>query len=156
MLVGWWLLLVVLVILVFFGDFWVFFLMIFDGFQHLFSNLALILVMPHRKVSWHEQFPEKSIFITPVGNSGSNPHNPYGHLVVKNGKFRKKQPFFDTNTDQTKKTFFWQNMPPGISGNTKLAKHFFKSSVFLKKILKKGRRSIQFYSYAKELCSLEY
>ena len=49
--------------LVIFGDFW-WFLALF------FSNLALILLMPHRKVSWHQQKSFTWVIFTPVGNFG--------------------------------------------------------------------------------------
>ena len=60
------------------------------------------------------------VIFTPMGNFGPNPDNPSGHLVVKNGNFRKKSPIFDTNIGQIKKTFFLEIIPPGISGCTKL------------------------------------
>ena len=77
----WWWFVVILVV---FGDFSVFSVIFVVHICHICCHICIIFVilfMPHRKVSWHQQKFFTRVIFTPVGNSGPNPCNPYGHLV---------------------------------------------------------------------------
>ena len=112
-----------MVILVVFGDFSVFSVIFVVQICHICCHICIIFVILFYGTSailmCHKNFFYTNLIHT-RGNFGPNCHKRHARLVVKNGFFRKKWPFFGTNVDFSKKKI-WSIMPPGISGDINLS-----------------------------------